>query len=84
MKVSLSKGQSPTLTYVTVGDVELAFSYETVVAFYDRGWVLSENIWSRTTGKHLNEIAAPSHRIPHEEFTERLDALLGRLDVPVT
>ena len=81
MRVQLSKGNSPTLTYVTVGPLELAFSYSTIVAFYDKGWVLSENIWSVTTGKHLNEIASPSSRIPHEEFTEQLNAILGRLDV---
>lgn len=80
MKISLRTGEYPTLNYVTVGDITLAFSYETVVAFNtpDTGWVVSENVWSRTTGKHLGAIAGSGYpKTPHAEFQERLDAHLG-------
>ena len=34
------------------------FSYQTLVAFYSpkTGRVVHENVWSKTTGKHLNAI----------------------------
>lgn len=75
MQVRMTKGSSQTLTYVTLGDVELAFSYETVVAYRDdAGWWKSENVWSQTTGRHLAEI--PGNKIPHDEFVRRLEAVV--------
>lgn len=63
MRVSIEKGNSPTLTYVQVGPFDFAFSYSTIVAFNPgTGWEKSENVWSVTTGKHLNEI--PGKQIP--------------------
>ena len=43
---------------VEIGDLDLYFSYNTIVAFRSphSGFVISENIWSMTTGRHLNEI----------------------------
>jgi hypothetical protein len=74
MRVSIEKGDSPTLTYVYVGPLAFAFSYETIVAFNRGfGWRKSENVWSKTTGKHLNEI--PGKHISHEEFSEQLEQL---------
>lgn len=55
----------------------LLFSYETCVAFYHplSGWVVSENIWSATTGKHLNQNTpvVAKDRIPYERFSRMLD-----------
>lgn len=79
MSISIAKGNSPTLTYVVVGTLELAFSYTTVVAFRTGSapWIKSENVWSKTTGKHLNEI--PGERISHERWKAMLDDLLSDL-----
>ncbi len=43
---------------VSIGTVVLYFSYKTLIAFRtpETGLVVSENVWSRTTGKHLNWI----------------------------
>jgi hypothetical protein len=80
MRVSLEHGNSPTLHYVQVGPLEFAFSYSTIVAFNaGNGWVKSQNVWSMTTGKHLNEI--PGKRIEHEKFQFRLNNVLGRFVV---
>lgn len=51
-------------------------SYDTCVAFTDdSGLVVSENVWSKTTGRHLNDIDPnKDKRIPHGEFSERLEA----------
>lgn len=57
------------------------FSYETIVAFHTkkRGLVISENVWSRTTGKHLNWINDDkSVRVPHDEFLKLLDEVIER------
>ena len=43
---------------VVLPTITLYYSYKTIVAFYthETGRVCSENIWSSTTGKHLNKI----------------------------
>ena len=55
---------------VWVGDLAIYFSYRTPVAFYTlkTGLVISENVWSRTTGKHLNWICRDTPRTEHGEF----------------
>ena len=69
---------------VGIAGATFFFSYNTVVAFYDpqKGRVACENIWSPTTGKHLNWIE-PDHdaRLPVEEFNAALEELLDVLDI---
>jgi len=62
---------------VQIGLVELYFSYETCIAFDDgHERVISENVWSTTTGRHLNAICDDkSIRLPNAEFQKRLSAL---------
>lgn len=58
----------------------LFFSYETCVGFEAYGvTVLSENVWSRTTGKHLNMFGDKADRVPYEEFQAKLDSLMKGL-----
>jgi hypothetical protein len=64
------------LTSVKIGKVTVWFSYTTPVACDspDYGFVASKNIWSQTTGKHLNTIdSRRDQRISNERFTEILD-----------
>jgi hypothetical protein len=65
------------LTEVEVGQVTLYFSYESLVAFQHPavgGRVVSENQWSKTTGKHLTLIdgrttkAEQKQRLAASEF----------------
>lgn len=69
------------LTKVDTGDISIYFSYETPVAFEDNRTyelAISENVWSNTTGKHLNSLNPNKDlRIPREEFEARLDAALA-------
>ena len=63
---------------IHIGNLTLWFSYDTVVAF-ENGVALycSENVWSTTTGKHLNWIQPDKkRRIPSEQFEIELRALL--------
>lgn len=64
---------------VRIGNTLLWFSYETCVAFHgEDGMVISENVWSKTTGKHLNYLSTDqSVRVPHTEFEARLKKALG-------
>jgi len=59
---------------------ELYFSYDTIVAFHEHGrkMVVSQNIWSSTTDRHLNEIdnGRKEDRIPYDTFQEQLDKAL--------
>jgi hypothetical protein len=76
MSLYLRRGESPAATTVTVGDLTLVFSYETVVAFEvsGYGWVVSENVWSKTTGKHINQEAPRGiERTSYERFKRALD-----------
>lgn len=67
----------PNLHRINVNNKSFWLSYETIVAFYaDDKLVCSENVWSTTTGKHLNEIEPDKKkRIKHSEFEERLKNL---------
>lgn len=61
---------------LVIGDLELYFSYNTCVAFRKQYVIhCTENVWGRTTGKHLNLIC-PNHkeRINNDNF----NALLAR------
>ena len=60
------------------GSTTVYFSYDTPVAFTTDGEdiVCSENIWSRTTGKFLNELQPDKNkRIPNAKFLELLSNL---------
>jgi hypothetical protein len=51
-------GRGANATVVTLGPLTVWFSYQTVVAFQAAGGrrYVSQNHWSTTTGRHLNEI----------------------------
>jgi len=65
---------------VDVGDTTYFFSYTTCVAFRNKnGLHISKNVWSYTTGRHLNEIHSDkSIRLDYDVFADRLEAWLGR------
>ena len=72
----------PNFTRINVGALTVWFSYETPIAFKVDGQprVVRENIWSTTTGKHLNSIdgggtEAKAERVSSVEFNRALDAL---------
>ena len=74
----------PNLTEVSVGPIELTYSYRTVIRFYGPGeprFVVRANDWGPTTGKHLNycDGGDKAARIPGPEFEARLLAMLERV-----
>ncbi len=82
--VELSRSCNNNLTRVYFGDLVLWFSYETIVAFHAPGSsrVVCENVWTQTTGKHLNEIDGgnKSSRTPRAEFSRLLDETISGLN----
>jgi hypothetical protein len=73
------KRKRPNLNVIISKRYTLWFSYETIISFYDSKLCksfTSENVWSNTTGKHLNFIE-PDHkkRIPNSEFVKLLEKL---------
>jgi hypothetical protein len=69
---------------VTIGDLEIVFSYETPVAFkWGYGdWVVRENDWSTTTGKLLNEYQPDKkQRISGEDFMRKLNGICNRMTI---
>lgn len=58
--------------------VDLYFSYETIVAVND---IVSQNDWSTTTGKLLNELDGGNKktRVPHEEVLKEADKRIKRV-----
>ena len=77
-------GQGPAIK-VVVGNITLYFSYHTVIAFRAPGYglVVGQNVWSPTTGKHLNEIDGgdKKSRLPYTDFRRLLDELITRITV---
>jgi len=77
MNPTIRKECNNKLTIVSDGKKTLYYSYETIIAFRDEhGLTISKNVWSMTTGKHLNYICTDkSLRIPYEQFKAKLNAL---------
>lgn len=74
---------SNSLQVLTVGRLKLYYSYKTVVAYEtDSKKVVCENVWSKTTGKHLNMID-PIHETRQREdvFKRTLAHTLERYGV---
>ena len=65
-------------TLVTIGNLDLYFSYNTIIAFNSpKGSETIRNYWSTTTGKHLNAITPDKNsRIDRGEFEKKLDEVL--------
>jgi len=62
------------------------FSYRTPVGFLapGTGYVVRENAWGPTTGKHLNYLNSnKAGRVSGEQFTEQLADALSHLGVTV-
>ena len=61
---------------------ELYFSYDTIIAFQEAGRevTVTHNIWSSTTGRHLNEIdgGEKKDRVDHNTFQKQLGEALER------
>ena len=64
---------------VELTNYTLFFSYETVVAYIDKyndRLVVSENIWSKTTAKHINKIKSQwygeANVVSHDIFESAL------------
>jgi len=70
---------------ITIGRLQLMFSYSTIVAFRtpETGMVVSENCFSQTTGRHLNCIdgGRKEHRVDREEFENKLREILKNYDL---
>lgn len=69
---------------LTLPKITIWFSYEVPVAFRSgkHGRVVRQNVWSNTTGRHLNLIdgGAKSDRVNSETFENQLQEALGGND----
>jgi len=83
MYVRLTKGATPNEHSLTIDGLTLHFSYETVICFAtDSELAVCENLWSQTTGQHLNRLdggtpTTKGRRLKREAFDARLAAVLG-------
>ena len=70
---------------IQIGSLRFYFSYNTVVAFSENGLLrCSENVWSTTTGKHLNWIQPDKRcRIPYDKFQKQLDICLAHHNLDI-
>ena len=69
---------------VSIGCLEIWFSYKTPIAFRAPGYglVIRENEWSTTTGKHLNAVSSDkSKRITGIDFEAKLEECLQGLNL---
>jgi hypothetical protein len=68
------------LVFTDADGNEFYYSYETIVAFRHKGGKLycCENVWSNTTGKHLNWIQPnKSERLSYENFKSKFKWCFG-------
>ena len=84
MAIRITRSMNRNLTEVTIGEITIWFSCETPVAYHtrDSGYVVCENIWSNTTGRHLNSIDSgrKKDRIPQREFALNLMEIQSRIN----
>ena len=67
--------------HVDLGEIEFWYSYKTIVAYRDihDGFIVCENAWGVTTGKHLNWISRDhSRRLDSGSFDVMLEYALKR------
>lgn len=68
---------------VRIGDLELWFSYKTLVAYKFSGEHIRvcDNVWSATTGKHIAKIdgGASKLRVKFEQFALEAEAILAHI-----
>jgi hypothetical protein len=83
MNISPFSYSTPTSKGITIGNTDLYFSYQTLIAIRKNGRLfVRENDWSTTTGKHLNAIDGGSYqakkeRLPGREFMAKVEELIG-------
>lgn len=68
--------------HVTVLNCEYYFSYRTLIAFDtpSTGLIVSENVWSTTTGRHLNQVCPDkSSRLARQAFLDLAFETFGGL-----
>jgi len=65
---------------VDIGNLTLYFSYDTVIAYQDKGdFHICKNMWSTTTGRHLNRLSKDKReREDPETFGRGLNEVLKR------
>lgn len=84
MKVELqneNQNSASNFNRVSIGDLDLYFSYETIIAFRSNDdQAKIQNGWGPTTGKHLGWAPCGEHRLPADEFQERLNAQLAKIN----
>ena len=69
---------------IKIGSTVIYFSYKTPVAIYtpETGLKVCENVWSKTTGKHLNWINKnKKERLPYDEFQKLLESVQCKAEV---
>lgn len=76
---------APNFTQLVMGHLTIWFSYKTMIGFQlcGKGKMVSENHWSATTGKHLNQLEPDKkRRVPlhdlHKAWQEQTE---GRIDL---
>jgi hypothetical protein len=74
--------ETPNAIVVTVCGIRFYFSYETIVAYHapSTGFVTCHNVWSTTTGKHINRICPErADRVDYDTFSKGLVELERRM-----
>jgi len=67
---------------MTAGQLSFYFSFETCIAFKDGlEYYISENIWSNSTGKHLDMIDPDKKiRMPNQTFEKALSEKIKEMN----
>ena len=64
---------------VTVGEHELFFSYETLIAYRGKVSIRRPNDWGPTTGRHFNELGCSNFcMLKGQQFEEAVESLMQK------
>lgn len=82
-KIELKEGVTASMKIVVIGKLKLYFSYNTIIAFKEKGKLfISKNVWSKTTGKHLNYINNDKKkRLKNSTFENELKRVLKKYNL---
>jgi len=83
--VSIERTHNDNFTRVSIGELDVYYSYETPVAlaYPGLGRIKSENVWTRTTGRHLASVTG-AREVSIQEFRDTLSSIADTISVPAS
>lgn len=82
-EIGANQKEVPNFKALKLGNIIIYFSYDTIIGFYTPNTELCvcENIWSRTTERHLNMLSTKNERLPRETFLDIMNNTILNIEI---